>query len=97
LSAETKATGTRALPQGPFQVIWIEQDVHQHGKGSSGGSCSAQLTPHTAPLRRYDCDNYQCCLELAAALDWESFTCLGCSGELNDKLFRQAHMAQRGE
>lgn len=53
--------------------------------------------PNSAPIRRYDCENYQCCLELAAALDWESFTCVGCCGEINDTLVWNAHLAQRGD
>jgi hypothetical protein len=53
------------------------------------------LHPNAAPLRDYSCESYENCLELAAALDWESFTCNGCCGELNKKLIWQAHLAQR--
>ena len=43
------------------------------------------------PERIYDCPNYETCLGLAAALDWKSFTCHGCCGEVNQQLLWRAH------
>ena len=43
------------------------------------------------PYRQFDCDNYERCLGLAAALDWGSFTCTNCSGVINDRLLWRAH------
>lgn len=58
-------------------------------------------SPHHAqlgetPRRRYECVNYDGCLELAAALNWDSFTCRGCNGEINDSLlWRARHSARK--
>ena len=42
-------------------------------------------------IRNYTCVNYETCLGLAAALDWESFTCKNCCGEINSQLIWRAH------
>ena len=47
------------------------------------------------PERRYDCQHYDTCLSLAAALDWQSFSCAGCSGCVNRKLLWRANNALR--
>jgi hypothetical protein len=47
------------------------------------------------PERRYGCDHYDTCLDLAASLNWASFTCKGCSGEVNRALYWRAHQRQR--
>jgi hypothetical protein len=47
------------------------------------------------PKRVHDCANYDRCLELAAALNWESFTCEGCCGEVNDTLTWRAGQVAR--
>ncbi len=41
--------------------------------------------------RRFDCDNYETCLGLAAALNWQSFTCRECTGEINQQILWRAH------
>lgn len=33
------------------------------------------------PRRRYECQNYEVCLSLAASLNWESFTCRGAAAK----------------
>lgn len=45
------------------------------------------------PRRRYSCENYGTCLNLAAAMNWDSFTCRGCSGIVNEKLLWRARQA----
>ncbi|RIL12380.1 MAG: hypothetical protein DCC75_00545 [Proteobacteria bacterium] len=47
------------------------------------------------PRRRYSCPNYEICLNLAAALDWDSFTCRGCTGKVNQALHWQARQAKK--
>lgn len=49
------------------------------------------------PRRRYDCDNYETCLGLAASLNWESFTCRGCSGTPSDHLMWRARVSARSD
>lgn len=58
---------------GPFQII--ESEVQGHIDN-----------PINAPRRRYDCPHYETCLVIAAGLNWDSFTCRGCSGEYEQSL-----------
>jgi hypothetical protein len=46
-------------------------------------------------VRNLDCAHYTICLNLAVALDWESFTCEGCSGEINESLKWRAGQSAR--
>ena len=55
---------------GPFQII--EHDSLDF--------------PSEPPRRRHSCNNYENCLNLAAALNWDSFTCRGCDGSINTAL-----------
>lgn len=52
-------------------------------------------TEYEIPERQYDCSNYSTCLGLAAALDWNSFSCTSCSGSVNEKLLWRAHQKVR--
>lgn len=56
---------------------------------------SARDAPVAAPFRRYECENYQVCLDVAAALDWENFTCSSCNGQVDRRLLWRAKHAQR--
>jgi len=47
------------------------------------------------PERQYDCKHYETCLDLAASLNWISFSCKGCVGEVNQALYWRAHQVQR--
>lgn len=47
------------------------------------------------PARNYDCAHYDTCLDLAAALDWRSFTCKGCCGEYDQQLLWRAQHVLR--
>lgn len=68
---------------GPFQIIDTE-------------SISELDHPAEGPRRRYDCRNYETCLNLAAALNWDNFTCRGCSGCINESLmWRAQHQVLR--
>jgi hypothetical protein len=67
---------------GPFQII-------------ESGCQRSETTNANPPRRRYSCSNYETCLNLAAALNWDNFTCRGCSGEINQTLQWQGRQAQR--
>lgn len=63
---------------------------------------AASLYPSTPPTRRYDCSLYQNCLEIAGALNWETFSCTSpdgqpCSGSIDQKILWQAHLAQKDD
>lgn len=47
------------------------------------------------PFRRYDCSLYENCLNLAAALNWNGFSCSGCCGEIDEKLYWRAQASIR--
>lgn len=65
---------------GPFQVI-------------EEGGCGAVEDPVSPPRRRFSCKNYELCLNLAAALNWDNFTCRGCCEEVNKSLLWRARQA----
>ena len=62
---------------GPFQIIGTE-------------GCGSLDDPISPPRRRFSCYNYETCLNLAAALNWDNFTCRGCSGQVNDVVLWRA-------
>lgn len=67
---------------GPFQIIESE-------------GCGLVDAPMTPPRRRYSCAHYATCLDLAAALNWDNFTCRGCCGEVEESLYWRAHQASK--
>lgn len=69
---------------GPFQVIDID-DIKD------------SANPVAAPKRRYSCSNYNNCLNIAGALDWDNFTCRGCNGEVEPTVLWRARQAVRSE
>ncbi len=91
---------------GPFKVQFkaVQFKATTEGTTTEGNSeePNSRHNPNPSPPRNYDCKNYQSCLELAATLNWDSFTCthlsgLKCSGDINEKLVWQAHLAQRSD
>lgn len=72
----------KKIQSGPFQVI----DTCTH---------EGTIRPEEAPKRKFTCTNYETCLNVAAALNWDNFTCRGCEGEINQHLLWQARVAQR--
>jgi len=74
---------------GPFEVRF--SDVEDAAPCEGEGSTSRDEMPR----RRYDCACYERCLELAAALNWESFTCRGCNGVVNESLLWRVGQAIR--
>ncbi|MEZ4753651.1 MAG: hypothetical protein R3A13_04995 [Bdellovibrionota bacterium] len=67
---------------GPFPVIEID----------GSGTVESPISP---PRRDYTCPNYSTCLELACALNWDSFTCRGCSKDIDSTLVWQAQSSKR--
>ncbi|MCB0310716.1 MAG: hypothetical protein KDD42_05750 [Bdellovibrionales bacterium] len=65
---------------GPFRII-----------GNIGDN--APESPRRPPRRRYDCQNYSTCLNIACALNWDSFTCRGCCADVSEALKWRAHQA----
>ena len=48
------------------------------------------------PVRQYSCNNYDTCLDLAAALNWSSFTCGQCPGTIDEQLlWRARHITRK--
>ena len=56
---------------GPFQVLAKDSNLLSEGEG---------------PDRNFGCQNYNSCLSLAAALNWESFSCRGCNGAIDETI-----------
>lgn len=65
---------------GPFQIIASDES----------GTIES---PMNAPRRRYDCQHYETCLAIAAALNWDNFTCRGCCEQIDEALFWRARQA----
>ena len=63
-------TAMTARP-GPFRIFTRDEDVALND---------------SSPDRRFSCGNYNSCLSLAAALNWDSFTCRGCSGAIDETI-----------
>ena len=86
---------------GPFEVRHEPSPAipSLQGKLSRGTSqhqgVDAPWSSEEVPRRRYDCANYEVCLSLAASLNWESFTCRGCSGQTNENLVWRARISAR--
>lgn len=88
---------------GPFEVHSelldnSPLDPDQSNKSLSDASKSPIERPtplDDLPRRRYECEKYERCLGLAASLNWDSFTCNGCNGEINEKLTWRAHLSAR--
>lgn len=60
---------------------------------------SRQIDPASieTPDRNFECANYTTCLNLAAALNWDSFTCYGCCQEINQQLLWKAYGKVRND
>ena len=66
---------TELTRMGPFEV--------PDASAADTGERFSASDPERELVRELDCQNYTTCLNLAAALNWESFTCEGCQGEIN--------------
>ena len=87
-----KSSSSQIGSPGPFEVrfddVACQEAIDVQGVGSA-------TIEDATPRRRYDCASYDRCLQLAAALNWESFTCRGCSGHINDALLWRVGQAIR--
>lgn len=84
------------------QAPGLHQNAQQlspvlHGLGKPASFNNPEREQSDTELeRRIDCSNYSQCLNLAAALNWHSFTCNGCTGEINEALrWRAAQSTKR--
>lgn len=87
-----KSSAPQIGSPGPFEVRF--DDAASQGL-ESDQETSCITHDEAVPRRRYECASYERCLELAAALNWESFTCRGCSGLINDALLWRVGQAIR--
>lgn len=67
----TRLGSAMAPRPGPFRIFPRDEEVALDGSG---------------PDRRFGCGNYNSCLSLAAALNWDSFSCRGCSGSIDETI-----------
>ncbi|MGA1191040.1 MAG: hypothetical protein ACO3XO_02025 [Bdellovibrionota bacterium] len=89
---DTGTTRTTSEPHcGPFQF----QPESETPLSNAQHEEAFPADPLTPLVRSYDCKHYDCCLELAAALNWENFTCSGCGGDINQHLVWKANLAKR--
>lgn len=83
---------------GPFEIL--VPDLALDNSGCSILSLAVaplpgEIQPEPPIEREFDCCNYTTCLGLAAALNWGSFSCSNCCGEINMHLLWRAHHACR--
>lgn len=88
--------------EGPFEVRTTNGSTGVARKHHSFGGANSYVQPASEegpllepPQRRYECGNYETCLDLAATLNWASFTCRRCSGAVNGALQWRAHQIRR--
>ena len=73
-----------------------ETQVGARGPFEVKPSDDSQAETQEAELpRQLDCANYERCLDLAVALNWEGFTCQGCCGAINECLTWRARQVSR--
>ncbi len=77
---------------GPFEV---RTELLINHSTSSSNTTDVPTPNSDVPRRRYECDSYEMCLGLAGALNWESFTCRGCSGQPSENLLWRARVSAR--
>jgi hypothetical protein len=77
---------------GPFEVALDTSSPSRNDLLSAGTSLPEldQAENQDVLERRLECTHYEECLNLAAALDWDSFTCAGCNGEIDGTLLWRA-------
>ncbi len=80
LSNVIMANSNNKLSPGPFERPLAE---------------AADLAPESEVERCMDCSHYEECLGLAAALNWDDFSCAGCSQEVNRSLVWRAHVSAK--
>lgn len=80
--------------QGNLLKLCSEKSYKSPPKASPK-SIAEDLESLAAPERNYECGHYNTCLSLAAALNWESFSCGGCGGCVDKKLLWRAHHVLR--
>ncbi len=85
----------------PLSANFRSQEKNFSAQNSAAANRSADNDDDPAigslepPVRNYGCANYDTCLDLAAALNWASFTCGSCRGTINESLMWRARHATR--
>lgn len=89
---------------GPFQLSGSENSSRSplsinfgdKERGCANDDDDPAIGSLEPPVRRYGCANYDTCLDLAAALNWASFTCGACRGTINEQLlWRARHITRK--
>jgi len=81
---------------GPFEFRLSENSREiEESCAVANGVTSLPLALDNQPERRFDCPHYETCLGLAAALNWDSFTCCHCTGDVNQQLLWRAHQSTK--
>ena len=77
----------------------LVRSIINKGIGPLGKSFENKvLTDGSATRKRnHDCNNYNRCLNIAAALNWDDFTCSNCIGKIHPNLIWQARQARRSD
>lgn len=88
--------------EGPFEIRTTNMSSsasrkhHSFGGANSYTNAIAEEGPLLEPpQRKYECVQYETCLDLAATLNWASFTCKNCCGEVSESLQWRAHQIRR--
>jgi hypothetical protein len=69
---------------GPFQIIENDGD----------GNVDRPVIP---PRRNYSCSHYDTCLNICASLNWDNFTCRGCSQRVDPNVLWRAQVERRND
>ena len=104
MSDNAAKSRTAAQDCGPFQLATSENssrsplsiNFNSPAKPCANDDDDPAIGSLEPPIRRYGCANYDTCLDLAAALNWASFTCGTCRGTINEQLlWRARHVARK--
>jgi hypothetical protein len=73
---------------GPFEVASATTPARVSTQTNQAPTPHASQQPANCDEleRRLECNHYQECLDISAALNWESFTCAECNGTVNASL-----------
>jgi hypothetical protein len=77
---------------GPFEVAF-DTSLQSHSDSVPPSTVlpeQDQAANQDVLERRLECNHYEECLNLAAALDWDSFTCTRCNGKIDETLLWRA-------
>lgn len=89
---ETQASSPDAIIDFPFTPVEENKVVYMQVAEARIANDDARVDVNNmGPERNYGCPYYGTCLSTAAALNWDSFSCSGCKGQVNKQLLWKAH------